>query len=214
MKYFMVIDKESGLCVYEENFSGKKIDSTLISGFLDAIRSFGIELTGSYQESKIIRLEYKESKILMVEFKSFRLILIMKENPSDDFLNSITNLSYEIDDQYGHLLINFNHDVMPFVGINNLVQKHLHTTFLAPLIVVENKNIRLTSTERDEYQKALDFMKKNNMDYFFTSFLLSQHEYEPSKIKAIFSLIEKNIFQIYNGKKTTIPKFKAEINKN
>ena len=214
MNYFMVIDKESGLCVYEENFSGKNIDSALISGFLDAIRSFGIELIGSYQQSKTIRLEYKDSKILMVEFKNFRLVFIMKENPSNDFLKSITDLSYEIDEEYGHLLSNFNNDVMPFKGIKILVKKHLNTLFLAPLSVVENKNIKLNSAEKNEYNRALDFMKKNYLDYFFTSFLLNQHEYEASKIKAIFNLIEKNIFQLYDIEKVKIPKANNEINKN
>ena len=214
MNYFMVIDKESGLCVYEESFSGKNIDSALISGFLDAIRSFGIELTGSYQQSKTIKLEYKDSKILMVEFKNFRLILIMKENPSNDFLRSITDLSYDIDKEYGHLLSNFNNDITPFMEIKMLVKKHLKTSFLAPLRVIENKNIKLNSAEKNEYTKALDFMKKNYLDYFFTSFLLNQNEYEPSKIKAIFNLIEKNIFQIYNIEKVKISKTNDEINKN
>lgn len=214
MNYFMVIDKETGLCVYEEVFSGKNIDSTLISGFLDAIRSFGIELTGSYQQSKTIKLEFRDSKILMVEFKNFRLIIIMNENLSNDFLKSITDLSYEIDKEYGHLLSNFNNDVTPFKGIKTLVRKHLNTSFLAPLKVVEKKNIKLNSAERIEYNKALDFMKENYLDYFFTSFLLKQHEYEPSKIKSIFNLIEKNIFQLYNIEELKIPEVNNEINKN
>jgi len=195
LNYFMVIDKDSGLCVYEEILVGKIVDSTLISGFLDAIRSFGIELTGSYQQSKTIKLEYKDSKILMVEFKNFRLIFIMKENPSNDFLKSITDLSYEIDEKYGYLLSNFNNDVMPFKGIKLLVKKHLNTTFLEPLKVVENKNIKLNSTEKNEINNALDFMKENLLEYFYTSFLLPQQDCEPSKIKAIFNLIEKEIFQ-------------------
>jgi len=211
MNYFMVIDKESGLCVYEENFSGKNIDSALISGFLDAIRSFGIELTGSYQQSKTIKLEYKDSKILMVEFKNFRLILIMKENPSNDFLESITDLSYDIDKEYGHLLSNFNNDITPFMEIKMLVKKHLNTSFLAPLRVIENKNVKLNSAEKNEFNKALDFMQKNHLDYFFTSFLLNQNEYEPSKIKAIFNLIEKNIFQLYKIEKVKIPIANDEI---
>ena len=214
INYFMVIDKESGLCVYEENFTGKKIDSGLISGFLDAIRSFGFELIGSYQQSKTIKLDYKDSKILMVDFKNFRVVFIMKENPSNDFLTSIMELSYEIDEKYGHLLSNFNNDVTPFGGIKSLTEKHLNTSFLAPLKVVENEKIKLNSVEKTEYNRAMEFMNKNSLDYFFTSFLLNQHENEPSKIKAIFSLIEKKIFQIYNVEKDTMPKLHTIINKN
>lgn len=214
MNYFMVIDKNSGLCVYEENFSGQNIDSGLISGFLDAIRSFGFELIGSYRQSKTIKLEYKDSKILMVDFKNFRVVFIMKENPSNDFLTSITDLSYEIDEKYGYLLSNFNNDVTPFRGIRSLMEKHLNTSFLAPLKVVENKNIKLNSVEKNEYNRAIEFMNKNSLDYFFTSFLLNQHKNEPSKIKAIFNLIKKNLFQIYNIEKDTMLKVNNIINKN
>ena len=211
MNYFMVIDKESGLCVYEENFTGKKIDSGLISGFLDAIRSFGFELIGSYQQSKTIKLEYRDSKILMVDFKNFRVVFIMKENPSDDFLESITELSFEIDEEFGHLLSNFNNDVTPFRAIKNLVKKHLNTLFLAPLRIVENKNIKLNSAEKNEINRALEFMSNNSLDYFYTSFLLNQNDYEPGKIKVIFALIEKNIFQLYNIEKAVTPKEINEI---
>ena len=57
-------------------------------------------------------------------------------------------------------------------------------------------------------------MKKNNRENFFTSFLLNQNEFEPSKIKAIFNLIEKNIFQLYNIEKATNLKENNEIDRN
>ncbi len=47
LNYIMVLEKKSGLNVYEEHISGKDIDPTLVSGFLEAVRSFGIQLSGS-----------------------------------------------------------------------------------------------------------------------------------------------------------------------
>jgi len=44
LDYIMVTDKKSGLNVYTQNFIEKAIDASLISGFLQAIQSFGIEL--------------------------------------------------------------------------------------------------------------------------------------------------------------------------
>ena len=210
---FMVIEKNSGLCVYEEKFVGKMIDPALVSGFLDAIRSFGIELTGSYQHSQTIKLEYKDSKILMAEFKNFRLIIIMKESPSDEFLKSISALSYEIDEKYGNQLLNFNLNVTQFRGIKQLVEKHLNTIFLAPLKVVENENIKLNLAEKNEIKNAVDFMKENMLDYFFTSFLLPQHEFDPNKLKTLFNLIYKNIFQKYDMSKEKIKQVNNESNK-
>ena len=38
-------------------------------------------------------------------------------------------------------------------------------------------------------------MKQNNLSYIFTSFLMDDQTYEPKRIKAIFGLIDKGIFQ-------------------
>jgi hypothetical protein len=42
LNYVMVSDKKTGLNVYEQTISGKQLDPTLISGFLEAIRTFGL----------------------------------------------------------------------------------------------------------------------------------------------------------------------------
>ncbi|MDX1798889.1 MAG: hypothetical protein R3255_09605, partial [Candidatus Lokiarchaeia archaeon] len=99
--YFIVSDKNSGLSIYDQIIAGNKMDSSLISGFLQAIRTFGIELTKSRLESQTIKLEYQDSKILMSEFKDFRLVFIMKDNPSNGFLQSVDFISKEIDDKLG-----------------------------------------------------------------------------------------------------------------
>ena len=38
-------------------------------------------------------------------------------------------------------------------------------------------------------------MKQNNLEYFFTTYLMPDEKFEPKKIKTIFSLIDKGIFQ-------------------
>ena len=81
LDYLMVTDKNSGLNVYTRNFAGKKVDASLISGFLQAIHSFGIELIKVEDRSQTIKLEYKDYIILMSEFVNLRLILLMKESP-------------------------------------------------------------------------------------------------------------------------------------
>ena len=209
LSHVIVIDKNSGLNVYEEFYGGRNLDTTLVSGFLDAIRSFGIELTSARTQSQAISLEYQDSKILMAEFKSFRLILIMGEKASEEFLKSITNLSYDIDNNFGEELRNFNGDVSKFREIRNLIETHLNTAFICPLKVVEPKDIELKKplerlmifkekkfvSERAMILKAKKFMKENNLNYFFTSFLLSEQNLTPKEIETISKLLEKKIFQ-------------------
>ncbi|TFG11441.1 MAG: hypothetical protein EU535_07220 [Promethearchaeota archaeon] len=191
----IVINKKSGLNVYEQFFAGKKLDATLISGFLDAIRAFGIELTSAYEKSQTISLEYKASKILMSEFKDFRLICILKDRPSEEFLKSVTALSYDIDREYGELLQKFDGNLTPFAGIKGLIEHHLNTSFISPLKIIDIEKIELSPAERSLVQKAKSIMKQNKLDYFFTTFLMPEQAYDPKRTQLIFQLIEKKVFQ-------------------
>ncbi|TFF98937.1 MAG: hypothetical protein EU540_07555 [Promethearchaeota archaeon] len=191
----IVINKKSGLNVYEQFFAGKKLDATLISGFLDAIRAFGIELTSAYEQSQSISLEYKDSKILMSEFKDFRMIFILKDRPSEEFLKSVTALSYDIDREYGELLQKFAGNLTPFAGIKGLIEHHLNTSFISPLKIIDIEKIELSPAERSLVQKAKSIMKQNKLDYFFTTFLMPEQAYDPKRTQLIFQLIEKKVFQ-------------------
>ena len=97
----IISDKNSGLDLFEQNFGGKEIDPSMLTGFLDAIRTFGIELTDSEDRSQTIKLDFKGSKVLMVEYKLFRFILIMSEVPSKIFVHSINKLVQDINANYG-----------------------------------------------------------------------------------------------------------------
>jgi len=195
LNYIMVSENLSGLNVYEQFFVGREIDPSLISGFLAAIRSFGIEITGTFQQSQTIKLEFQKSKILMNEFRNFRLILIMGENPSDDFIESINSLSLDIEKSYGELIRDFDGSLNRFRGINKLVERHLNVSFLYPLKITSSEISNLSAMERSVLNKAKEIMKQNRLDYIFTSFLMDDQTFEPKRIKAIFELINKGIFQ-------------------
>ena len=124
LDYFIIIEKRTGLNIYEKILAGKDMDASLITGFLEAIRSFGIELTGANEQSQTIKLEYQQSKIIMSEFKNFRILLIMKENPSQDFLDSIKSLSYDIDNTYGEDIAHFTGNIDKFANIKELLDQH------------------------------------------------------------------------------------------
>ena len=195
LNYVLIIEKQSSLNVYDQIFIEKKINTVLLAGFLEAIRTFGIELTGSKDHSQIIKLDYHNSKILMAEFKNFRLILIMKDLPSESFYDSISALSLEIEEKYGSYLESFNGDLEPFKTIEELIKKHLGTAFLSPLKVVETDKTTISANERAIINKAINLMKKNKKKYCFTTQLMQDKGYNSKDIETIFSLIDKKIFQ-------------------
>ena len=195
LNYVLVSDKLSGLNVYEQMISGKEMNPTLLSGFLQAISSFGLELTGSEDQSQTIRLEYQNSKILMSDFKNYRLINVFEENPSKEFMDSIEPLSQDIDKYFGKLLKNFDGETTKFAGIKELLERHLQISLVYPLKVVITDNTKLNGEEKTLVYQAINFMKKKNSDYFYISYLMSEGNFNPKRAEKILRLIERKIFQ-------------------
>ncbi|MFX1320603.1 MAG: hypothetical protein ACFFAQ_03055 [Promethearchaeota archaeon] len=195
LDYLIITHKKSGLNIYEQIYAGKSIDASLIAGFLEAIRSFGIELTGASEQSQTIKLEYHDSKILMSEFKTFRILLIMKENPSHDFLESIRALSYDINKRYGNIIESFNGNITPLKGIGELLEQHLQTALIYPLEIIK-RDIKLKSDEKSMASRAKVIMKKQNKDYFTVTSLLSIRKgFDAKEAETILNLIKKKVFQ-------------------
>jgi hypothetical protein len=175
LDYMMVTDKKSGLNVYTQNFSGREIDAELISGFLQAIHTFGIELMKVEDRSQTIKLEYRDSIILMSEFVNLRLILIMRESPSRYFLYSVEELAYDIYKNYGNFIDEFNGDIAPFKGIEELLKRNLNPFFV---------------------NKAVHLMKTENKDYFYLHSLLPERECSLRDVESFQNLIDKKVFEL------------------
>jgi len=195
LSHVMVSERKSSLNVYEQTFTAKIVDTTLISGFLSAIRSFGIELTNVEDATQTIKLEYKNSKILMSDFKDFRIVLIMNEIPSALFLESIKKLSYDIEIKYGKLLESFKGNVQPFTGIENLLKTHLNTSFLYPLKIVKTGKTKINQLEKNMILRAQNIMKERKSSYFYITYLMDGKSWDPKDIEVLFNLLDKKIFQ-------------------
>jgi len=193
LNYLIVTDNKSGLDVYTESYGDKKLDSTLISGFLQAVREFGTHV--AEKDTRIVKLDYKDTIILMKEFVNIRLILNMKDTPSEDFIYSVESLAYEIYKRYGDQIEDFKGGLKQFSGIKELIDKHLNVSFLLPFKVVENPNIKLTPSEKAMVNKAIQFVKDHKFDYFYSLYLLPANECTPKDAETILNLIEKGIFK-------------------
>jgi hypothetical protein len=195
LQYLLIVDKVSSLDLFTQSFSTKKLDLSLVSGFLDAIKSFGIELTESYEQSQIIKLEYQKSKIIMSEYKGFRLIIIMKDNPSYDFLDLVKKLLVSIDEKFGRFLVDFKGDIRPFKYVERLIVQLLGTSFVYPLKILDREKVKLNSAEKVFLNRAKNYMKSINNDYIFVSHLINVKKLNPIEIAIINSLIKKRLFE-------------------
>ncbi|MFW9820364.1 MAG: hypothetical protein ACFFE5_12205, partial [Candidatus Thorarchaeota archaeon] len=196
IKYLMISDIKSGVNIYEKFFMGKFMDPTLISGFLEAISNFGVELTGSYRKSETISLDYEDSIILMNESSDFRIIIVMSDKPSQVFTNSITNLAKDIAQNYGQLIREFKGgQITQFAGITDLIEMHLNASFASPLRIVIPKKIKLNPTENSVVEKAIEIMEQTNLNYFYSTFLMPDQKFNLETTKIIFNLINYKVFQ-------------------
>ena len=199
LDYIIVSDKKSGLNVYQQKFTNKEIDASMISGFLQAIHSFGIELIKIEDQSQTIKLEYKDSIIIMTEFVNLRLILLMKEHPSPNFLYSLEDLSYDIYKYYGKFIDEFTGDIKPFKQIDKLLKHHLNTSLTYPLKLAKIEkleSVKLNLSEKTFINRAISSMKRYNREYFDLNSLLPEKACTPKDIELIINLIDKNIFQL------------------
>ncbi|NVM17965.1 MAG: hypothetical protein HWN80_09630 [Candidatus Lokiarchaeota archaeon] len=191
----IVIDTKSGIDVFSESFGGQKLDTSLISGFMQAISNFGMTISEAAKESRTLTIEYKDSIVMQTEFVNLKLIVTLKENPSANFKFIMEDLAYDIYKHYGAEIDKFTGILKPFHSMEILIDKHLNTSFLYRLKIVENPKVKLNMSEKEMIGKARTFMKENNFNYFYSLYLMPENACTPKDYQTIFNLIEKGIFQ-------------------
>jgi hypothetical protein len=177
------------------SYGAFNLDPTLVSGFLSAIGSFGLEITNTDEDSQTIKLEYKKSKIIISEFKGFRITLIMKCAPSVNMISALDILAHDIEAKYGKLLKDFNGETTGFKGMGDVIEKHLHVSFIAPLKNSPREKVDLTQDEMNIYNKATDVAMAKKMNPFYASELFVGEEIDPKAVSAFFSLMSKGIIK-------------------
>jgi hypothetical protein len=173
---------------------GDKIDPTLVSGYLNAFKIFGLELAGSYQKTQTAKLEYQNLKIIMSDYKNIRTIVILNGEPSTDFLDITASLSYEIESRFEDELEKFKGDRTRFKGLEEIINSHLNIAFILPLKVSAASKTELTNSQLWILEKAQRIIKKNRLKFFFVSFLFPNQEFNYKIAETISQLINKGVF--------------------
>ena len=191
----IIIDTKSGIDIFSQSFGGRNLDTSLISGFLQAISNFGSTISEAVKESRTLTIEYKDSIVMQTDFLNFKLIITLKEHPSPNFKFIMEDLAYDIYKHYGEEIVKFAGSLKPFLNMNELIEKHLNTSFLHPIRIVENPKIKLNMSEKEMISKARNLVKENNYNYFYSLYLMPENTSTPKNYQTIFNLIEKGIFQ-------------------
>ncbi|MBN1801115.1 MAG: hypothetical protein JW891_06370 [Candidatus Lokiarchaeota archaeon] len=191
-KYLIVSEKSTGLNIYEKHIGPGNQNALIISGYLEAISKFEIAFTDSNNLSKSFKLEYKDSKIMVSDYEKFRITAIIKENPSQDMINSISSLSSDITQNYGIAFNNFKGSLNSFKGLDTLIEKHIPIYLALPFRISILKNRTLNNIEKKLIFQAQNLLELNK--YFYLSQILSEIKLNYITFKTTFELIEKRIF--------------------
>ncbi len=122
MKFLLVIDNTSGLTMYQHSFAKSELDSDLISGFLTAIQSFGVELsTDGISEMK--KLAYKDFEIELNIGDYIRAALFLSGEASKYLVRNLVIFINNFEKKYELSLKDWHGDVSLFDNAKELVEK-------------------------------------------------------------------------------------------
>ncbi|MHA1766124.1 MAG: hypothetical protein ACTSVK_07665, partial [Promethearchaeota archaeon] len=165
MQYVLIIHKETSTSIFSQTFTEIPIDSTLISGFLSAISSFGKEIgtkvknsqqgvfaTISDEKTGLEELSYQQFKIAVIEGYYVRTAVLLLKSASPTLRSKIRQFNAEFEREYLSTLEHFSGQIPAPEPILELIEKILFADLLYPHNVIPSKaknylaNIKKKST--------------------------------------------------------------------
>jgi len=195
----ILIHRESGLPIYSEeiSFGQKDQDSTLISGFVQAITAFGesfIEkefkpskkLTTDYDYMKtIIDLDFKFFQLLICDVETIRVLLILRGEASDQLKGQLYLLAVAINSR-------FSEDLKKFTGTVSHLKIELQDLLNQFILLHYNKEFEITPN-KSYYNSILESEDLTNLERRIVNVVASMTKLNKTFIlKETINLIEEN----------------------
>ncbi|MFX1427936.1 MAG: hypothetical protein ACFFBE_15890, partial [Promethearchaeota archaeon] len=173
--YIMIIEKNSGVSIYDKQISLEGIDTDLISGFLQAISQFRTEIKKgaiSTEKGQGFEMDYYDFKIIITDGDYVRVALILDGTPSEQLKESQIAFTQSFERRYESSLKAFKGDITMFRAADDLIEKYFNVTFVYPLQLGKHYGvIKLKGLEKDLTEVAEQIQKERK--FFFVSSLLN-----------------------------------------
>ncbi|MHA1266948.1 MAG: PCI domain-containing protein [Candidatus Helarchaeota archaeon] len=157
LQYILIIHKLSGACLFSYACSELNFDPDLVSGFLQAISSFGSEV--SSRESGLEEIRYQGFVVALSEGELVRSAFICNHSPDTTLRSSIKYFTIKFEDYYRSHLEKWSGDVSIFDNAGNLVEEYFKIgsklLFLLPKISKDR-----TLTKEKLLKKLRDILKQ------------------------------------------------------
>ena len=118
MSYILVLDKKSGLTIFERNLGDLKINPDLVGGFLHALQSFGIEISAS--ETSMKTLTYENYQFQIEPGALIRAALILRGPPNSFLISRLKEFVKLFEEAFGEQIERFSGNMGAFKGANEI----------------------------------------------------------------------------------------------
>ncbi|MHA1131120.1 MAG: hypothetical protein ACTSQQ_09945, partial [Candidatus Helarchaeota archaeon] len=121
LQHILIIHKLSGTCLFSYPCSALNFDPDLVSGFLQAISSFGTEV--SSEETGLEEIKYQGFVVALSEGELIRSAFICNHRPDRTLLSSIKYFTIKFEDEFRVNLENWTGDISAFRRTPSLVEE-------------------------------------------------------------------------------------------
>src|SRR5271157_784665 len=208
IQHLLVIAK-SGVCLVNRSYSQMQLDGDLISGFLNAISTFGKEVGGKGTSAKAgegVVFDYQDFKILLQEGRFSQVAIILNGVPSDNLRLRAKAFIDGFEQAYD--LQNWRGNLDYFEGVDNYIEKAFEITLIYPLIVNQRKSKKEIKTGLGKALFEVGEAVQKEKQTFYLSTLLNyaqagRKESQDHVLAEIYRLKREGFFTFYSPQAST-----------
>jgi len=121
ISHIWIIDRESGICVYEVSWNEDNIDSDLVSGFLLATYTFGQEIAGK----DIRTIDFGDLQILFTVRRHFLVALTVPGKRTISARKLLQRVAKQFETDYGGTIESWTGRCAEFQGFDDVLARIL-----------------------------------------------------------------------------------------
>ena len=193
LKHIIVNEKDTGINLYYQCFSFEELNHILVSGFLEAIQSFGKTIFHRKDQSVYMKIEFQGSILILLEYYNFKICFVFDDEPSIEFIKTLKELSNEIESEFSELIEHHNNDLTKFKGIRKIINDYLLTPLMYPLKVTIPSTDMVNQDEEKIIKEILENMKSCKRSHFFVQDLILLEDFDEKKAECILDFIKRKI---------------------
>ncbi|NVM55678.1 MAG: hypothetical protein HWN66_18405 [Candidatus Helarchaeota archaeon] len=110
--YLMILDKKSGITLFERNLGDLRINSDLVGGFLHALQNFGTELSAS--ETSMKTLTYENYQFQIETGNLIRAALILRGAPNQFIITRLKQFVKQFEQNFEEAIKYFSGNIDAF----------------------------------------------------------------------------------------------------